>query len=81
MSADMSTSERPMMTKTEARAWLKRSREGLRWAEEALRSGDLVDLREALIEVTGAASQVQDAAEGYADYAGIRGMTTPEEES
>lgn len=64
------------MTKAEARAWLKRSREGLRWAEEALRSGNASDLREALIEVTGAASAVQDAIEGYtSDYAGIRGMS------
>lgn len=64
------------MTKAEARAWLKRSREGLRWAEEALRTGNLDDLKEALVEITGAAAAVQDAAEGsgYAAYTGIRGM-------
>lgn len=51
------------MTKTEARAWLRRSREGIAWANDALKRDDLDDLKEAMVEVTGAASMVQDAAE------------------
>lgn len=67
--------EKPM-TKAEARAFLKRAREGLRDAEEALRTGDAADLQEALIEVTGAACHVQDALESapYAEPRGIRGV-------
>lgn len=61
------------MTKTEVRAWLKRSREGLRWAEEALKSGNLQDLKEAMTEATGSAAEVQQAAEDT--DIGVRGLT------
>lgn len=54
--------EQPM-SKREARAWLRRSREGIAWANDTIRRGDLDDLKEAMIEITGAAAQVQQAVE------------------
>lgn len=68
----MSTDEKPM-TKTEARAFVKRARDGLRWMEDALTAGDGADLNDAMLETIGAVATIQGAAD--LDYGrGIRGV-------
>ena len=72
----MSSDEKPM-TKTEAQAYIRRAREGLRWMEDALKRGDLQQMAEACGEACGEASgsiaEVQDAVEGQFGR-GIRGL-------
>jgi hypothetical protein len=60
------------MNKTEVRAYIKRCREGLRWAEESLRDGDLASFNEAMVEASGSLGEIMSATQ-YSDE-GIRGM-------
>lgn len=60
------------MSKSEARAFVKRSREGLRWIEEVLaQGGSLDDLTEACNEAIGSVAAIQDAA----GERGVNGVT------
>ena len=61
------------MSKTEARAFIRRARAGLRWMEEALAQGDADELNEACGEAVGSIIAVQDALTSEHE-AGIRGM-------
>jgi len=62
------------MTLTQARAFLKRAREGIRDAEQALRDRDSAALEAALMEVSGSAGTIEGALdERYGD--GIKGLT------
>jgi hypothetical protein len=65
--------EKPM-TKTEAREWLKRVREGVRWAEDALKSGDAQDLVNAVNDISGAACMIETALNDDYIGQGIKGM-------
>ena len=67
------------MTKTEVRRWLKRIREDLAWAQEALRENKAEELRQAMLDASGAAGQVEAVleanewdGEGYVPQ-GVRG--------
>jgi hypothetical protein len=64
------------MTKTEARAFLRRAREALRDAEAALRDNNVDDLNDALNEVTGSAAHLQGAIDPDYDGHGIAGVGT-----
>lgn len=72
----MSDDETPM-TKTEARALIRRAREGLRWMEESLTKGDSADLAEACIEAIGSVATVQGANDDQYGC-GIRGVDNKE---
>lgn len=68
------------MTKTEVRKWLKRIRDDLAWAEEALCDNDPAELLAAVMDAGGAAAQVAAVLEanewtgdGYVPQ-GVRGM-------
>lgn len=69
------------MTKTEVRRWMARIRDDLAWAECALRDNDGAELLAAMMDVGGAAGQVESAMyenEWDGDQyraRGIRGMT------
>lgn len=63
------------MTKTEVQAYIRRAREGLRWLEETVRSGGVLeDVIEAANEVSGSVAAIQEAAEDR----GIRGLENEE---
>jgi hypothetical protein len=62
------------MTKTEARAAVRRARDGLRWIEDALRTGDADDLAQACMEAVGAVALIQDAVD-FEYGRGIRGVS------
>jgi hypothetical protein len=71
----MTTQEQPM-TKTEAIAYVRRAREGLRWIEQTLRDNDADALSEACGEVEGAVAALRDATDP--DYGrGLRGIAEP----
>jgi hypothetical protein len=50
------------MTKTEARQWIRRIREDLRDAEKALAEGNGDALAEAMLDISGAAAEIEGAA-------------------
>lgn len=61
--------ETKSMTKAEVRAWLKRIREDVRDAEQALAAGDLDGVRGAMEDASGSAGEVQIAC----DERGVNG--------
>lgn len=78
----MAYTEDGPMTQAQARASVKRAREGLSWILDALKVEDRVDLNEACIEVIGAIAQIQDAIDDEPGHgAGVVGVWVPEGES
>lgn len=66
------------MTKTEARAWLRRSREAVRQAELALRENDPASLLDAVQEMSGSACEIETAlTDGRGEGSSVAGMRVP----
>lgn len=62
------------MTKTEARAYIKRIREDLRSAEQALRDNDAYALRDAVQDASGCAAEIETALVDEYIGTGVGGM-------
>jgi protein subunit release factor A len=64
------------MTKTEARAYLTRIRQGARDAEAALVANDGEALYDALMEISGSAGTIESAlSDAYGDGSSVGGIT------
>lgn len=63
------------MTKTQAREYLKRAREGIKDAEAALKANDAAALYDALMEISGAAGTIEtDLTDCYGEGNGVAGL-------
>jgi HEPN domain-containing protein len=63
------------MTKAEVRKWLRRAREGIRDAEQALLDGSAEDLLFAVQEIGGSAAEIEGAVTSdYSDARGVNGL-------
>jgi hypothetical protein len=63
------------MTKTEARAYIRRCREGLREAEAALVRNDAEALRAAVLDAGGSLGEIESAVtDSYGDGRGVAGL-------
>lgn len=69
----MRAANNEVMTKTEAREYLKRCREGVREAERALRENDAEALVEACMEIGGSAGTIETS---LCCFGGVRGIGT-----